>query len=283
MQKLLKGKVTKMKKLLMVGIALSVLTLAACNKDEEKKEQSEAVEVIDYTDAASSYKAEVMPILTSFVEDVTLLQSYIQEGKLEEATKLYPLVHMYVERLKPLHGNITEQFEKIDAPTVEGKELEAGGLHAIEYALFEKKDVVIVTNVAEKLVEDVTAFTSTVATTTLDGQAVLSDTSTMLKHTVEKTLTGDTKNLANAQVYDGQANLEAIQAVLKAYSANAEAEAEKKLQEQLNVTLEAVAYFEVGKEDYVNFSYFTNKQKQDLIDSFKATSEAFDDYIRMMK
>ncbi len=272
-----------MKKLLMAGIALSVLTLTACNKDEETKEPKEVVEKIDYSNAASSYKADIMPVLTSFVEDVTLLQSYIQEGKLEEATKLYPLVHMYVERLKPLHGSFSDQFEKIDAPTVEGKEIEAGGLHAIEYALFEKKDVAIVANVAEKLVEDVTAFTSTAATTKLDGQAVLSDTSTMLKHAVEKTLTGDTKNLANAQVYDVQANLEAIQAVMKAYSAHAEAESEKKLQEQLNVTLEAVAYFEVGKEDYVNFSYFTNKQKQDLIDSFKATKEAFEEYIRMMK
>ena len=272
-----------MKKLLMAGIALSVLTLTACNKDEETKGKSEVVESIDFSEAASSYKAEIMPVLTSFVEDVTLLQTYIQEGKVEEATKLYPLVHMYVERLKPLHGNFTEQFENIDAQTKEGKELEAGGLHAIEYALFEKKDATIVTDVAAKLVEDVTAFTSKAATTTLDGQSILSDTSTMLKDTIEKTLTGDTGNLANAQVYDVQANLEAISAVMKAYSSHADVDSEKKLQKQLDITLEAVAYYEVGKEDYVNFSFFTNKQKQDLIDSFKETKEAFDEYIRLMK
>ena len=80
----------------MAGIAVSVLTLTACNNDEETKDQSETVEEIDYTEAASSYKSEIMPVLTSFVEDVTLLQTYIQEGKVEEATKLYPLVHMYV-------------------------------------------------------------------------------------------------------------------------------------------------------------------------------------------
>lgn len=267
----------------MAGIALSVLTLAACNKDEETKEQPEAVEKIDFTDAASSYKAEVMPILTSFVEDVTLLQTYIQEGKVEEATKLYPLVHMYVERLQPLHGNFSEQFKMIDAPIEKGKELEAGGLHAIEYALFEKKDTTIVNDIAAKLVEDVTAFTSTAAITSLDGQAILWDAQAMLKDTVEKTLTGVTANLANAQVYDVQANLEAIQTVMKTFSIHADKESEKKLQEQLNVALEVVAFFEVGKEDYVNFSYFTNKQKQDLIDAFKATKAAFDEYIRMMK
>lgn len=274
-----------MKKLLMAGIALSVLTLAACNNDEEAKEnkQLEAVEEIDYTSSASSYKAELMPILTAFVEDVTLLQSYIQEGKVEEATKLYPLVHMYVERLKPLHGNFAEHFEKIDAQVVEGKELEAGGLHAIEFALFVKKDVTIVTDAATQLVEDVTALTSEAATTTLDGNAVLSDASTMLKEAVEKTLAGDTKNYANAQVYDVHANLEAINVVMKAYAPHAEESSEKALQEQLDKTLEAVAYYEVGKEDYVNFSYFTNKQKQDLIDAFTLTKEAFDEYIRLMQ
>ena len=271
-----------MKKLLMAGIALSVLTLTACNNEEEVKEP-EAVVEIDYTSAASSYKAEMMPILTSFVEDVTLLQSYIQEGKIEEATKLYPLVHMYVERLKPLQGSFTEQFAKIDAQVVEGKELEAGGLHAIEYALFVKKDVTIVTNIAAQLVEEVTALTSEVATTTLDGKVILSETSTMLKEAVEKTLAGNTKNLANAQVYDVQANLEAINLVLKAFAPHAEESSEKALQGQLDKTLEAVAYYEVGKEDYINFSYFTNKQKQDLISAFKATKEAFDEYVRLMK
>lgn len=272
-----------MKKLLMAGIAVSVLTLTACNNDEETKEQSETVEEIDYTEAASSYKSEIMPVLTSFVEDVTLLQTYIQEGKVEEATKLYPLVHMYVERLKPLYGNFSEQFEKIDAPIVEGKELEAGGLHAIEYALFVKEDASIVTDIAAKLVEDVTAFTSKAATTTLDGKSILTNTSLMLNETAEKTLTGDIVNHANAQVYDVQANLEAVQSVIKTYSMHAEVESEKKLQEQLNVMLEEVAYYEVGKEDYVNYTYFTNKQKQNLIDSFNATKEAFDKYIGKMK
>ena len=273
-----------MKKLLMASIALSVLTLAACNNDEEKeKEQLEAIEEIDYTSAASSYKAELMPILTSFVEDVSLLQSYIQEGKAEEATKLYPLVHMYVERLKPLQGNFTEQFEKIDAQVVEGKELEASGLHAIEYALFVKKDVKIVIDTASQLLEDVTALTSEAATTTLDGKAILSDASTMLKDAVEKTLSSDKNNFANSQVYDVQANLEAIEQVMNAYAAHAEEASEKALQQQLDKTLEAVAYYEVGKEDYVNYSYFTSKQKQDLINAFKVTKEAFDEYIRLMK
>ena len=272
-----------MKKLLMAGIALSVFTLAACNNEEEAKEQSEAVVEIDYTSAASSYKAEMMPILTSFVEDATLLQTYIQEGNVEEATKLYPLVHMYVERLKPIRGNFTEQFEKIDTQVVDGKELEAGGLHAVEYALFIKKDVAGVTNIAAQLVEDVTALTSEAATTTLDGKVILSDASMMLKDAVEKTLSSDKDNLANSQVYDVQANLEAIGLVMKAYAPHAEENSEKALQEQLDKTLEAVAYYEVGKEDYVNFSYFTNKQKQDLISAFNATKEAFDKYIRLMK
>ena len=272
----------KMKKLLLAGIALCTFTLTACNNEEETKDV-EVVEAIDFTNAASSYKSNIMPILTSFVEDATLLQTYIQEGKVEEATKLYPLVHMYVERLKPLRSSFAEEFKKIDEPAVDGKELEAGGLHAIEYALYVKKDGSTVVSIAEKLVEDVTALTAKAATTTLDGQLILEDTEHMLKEVVEKTLTSVTKNLANAQVYDVQANLEAVQSVVEAYSNNADEKLEQALQEQLTKTLEEVAYYEVGKEDYVNFSYFTTKQMQDLINAFKATSEAFEQYVSNMK
>ena len=272
-----------MKKILIAGIALCTFTLTACNNEEETKDAVEVVEEIDFTNAASSYKADIMPMLTTFVEDVTLLQTYIQEGKVEEATKLYPLVHMYVERLKPLRSSFAEEFEKIDELTVDGKELEAGGLHAIEYALYVKKDVSTVLSIAEKLVEDVTALTAKAAQTTLNGQLILEDTKHMLKEVVENTLTGNTKNLANAQVYDVQANLEAVQSVVEAYSNNADKKLEQALQEQLTKTLEEVAYYEVGKEDYVNFSYFTTKQTQDLINAFKAKSEAFEQYISKMK
>ena len=44
-----------MKKLLIAGIALSVFTLTACNK-EEAEDAVEVVEEIDFTNAASSIR-----------------------------------------------------------------------------------------------------------------------------------------------------------------------------------------------------------------------------------
>ena len=271
-----------MKKLLMASItALSLMTLAACGDKEEVKEQEE-IKAIDYTEAVSAYKSEIMPLSTSFVEDVTLLQTYIDANDLEAATKLYPIVHMYVEHLRPASKQFEDYYQLIDAPITAGKELEQGGLHAIEYALVIKQDPTLVTAAAADLVANVTAFTTELAKTTLNGEDLLAQTDAVLTTILADTLTGKEQNVSNAQAYDIAASLQGIQAVKNAFASLATEEATKALNEDFDKASEVVAFYEVGKEDYVNFSYFTNTQKQELIDAFSALQKTYKAFVKSM-
>lgn len=272
-----------MKKLLLASMtALSLMTLAACGDKEEKVEEVEVTQV-DYSEAVSAYKSEVMPLLTNFVEDATLLQTQINAGDLESATKLYPIVHMYVETLRPVASQFEEFYTQVDAPTTAGKELDQGGLHAIEYALMAKQDTTLATAPAADLVANVTAFTEQLAKANLDGEAMLNATNDALNVIVSDTLTGKEVNLSNAQAYDLAATLQGVQMVKNSFASLATDEAAKNLDEAFNKASEAVAFYEVGKEDYVNFSYFTNTQKQELIDVFTELQEAYKAFVQSMK
>lgn len=271
-----------MKKLVLASLVCTSLFLGAC-KEEEAVEIEEAVVEVDYTEASSNYKSDMMPILTSFVEDAKLLQTHMEEGKLDEAQKLYPLVHMYVEKIQPLRNQFNNELATIDGEANEESGLTSGGLHAIEYALFKEEDPSKGVEAASKLVDNLTEFANVVAKEQLDGKALLTSTSSMLERSLNEKLMEKETNLANAQVYDIQANLEAVQMVVKVFSKNANEESQKAVEERLNNAFEVISFYEVGKEDYVNYSFFTNTQKQELIDAVKQLSEAFDSYQKNLK
>ena len=190
-----------------------------------------------------------------------LLQTHINEGKLKEASELYPLVHMNLEKFKPLQTQFPDQFTRLDGPTEEGKELEGSGFHAIEYGLFVKKDVTVLSSIVADLVEAAMELANEVAKAELNGEKLLASTEDTLKFIVTDKLTGKEKNLANTQVYDVKGNVDAVTQITKAFQSNASKEAVDALEATLNKVNEEIAFYEVGKEDYVNFSYFTNKQK----------------------
>lgn len=275
-----------MKKLLIASMAASILSLTACNSsDDTTKEEpkEEAVVDIDFAQSAEQYKTEVTPLLTSLVEDAALLKKHIEEGKFEEASKLYPFVHMKLEQLKPLASNFDVHFKALEVKAEEGKELEAGGFQAIEYALYEKKDANLAKEAVSKLATDITTFAEDALKATLDGKKVLDSADAMLEDTIANKLKAEKASAAGNEVYDAQANLDALQAIVKSYEKNADAEKAKELTDQLTKALDVVAFYEVGKEDYVKYSFFTSKQKQELIDTFEKVKKAYEQYVKAMK
>ena len=90
----------------------------------------------------------------------------------------------------------------------------------------------------------------------------------------DKQLTGAEISYAGSHVYDVKANAEAVEQIVKIFMSRADAEQAADVTEKLAGLNDALAYYEVGKEDYVNYSYFTNKQKQELIDAVSDVHEA---------
>lgn len=266
-----------MKKQLFVAMSILTLVLGACGNDKKTTEEKAKIEeiTINLTQAATDYKTTVLADLTAFSEDVKLLQTHINEGKLEEASKLYPLLHMNLEKFKPLQNQFPEQFTRLDGPTEEGKELEGKGFHAIEYGLFIQKDVSGLSSIMADLVEVAVELANEVANAELSGDQLLTSTENMLKFIVLNKLSDNEKNIANTQVYDVKGNVDAVTQVLQAFQSHASKEALEALEATLNTLNEEIAFYEVGKEDYVNFAYFTNKQKQQLIEQVNLLEENF--------
>lgn len=261
-----------------------MLVLAACGSNkEEKPKVVEQVIPVDLTEATTAYKTEALMQMTLFTEDIMLLEQYINEDKLEEAQKLYPLVHMYVERLQPLKTSLSDEFEVIDATLQEGKEQDGNGLHAVEYGLFEGKATADVKDAMAALVKDVKELTNELAQSQLNGQEVLIGTSAMLQETIEHKLAGTENSYAYTQVYDVKATVEGTLQVVDAFKKHAGATETDLLVSKLTSVNEVIAYYEVGKEDYVNYSFFTSKQKQELTQAMKEVKEAFDAFNQSIK
>ena len=266
-----------MKKRLFVAISILTLLLGACGNDKKSTEEKAKIEetTIDLTQPAADYKTTVLADLTAFVEDVKLLQTHINDSKLKEASELYPLLHMNLEKFKPLQNQFLDQFTSLDGPTEEGKELEGKGLHAIEYGLFVQKDVSGLSSLVADLVEAATELANEVSKAELSGEKLLASTENMLQFVVSDKLTAKEKNIANTQVYDVKGNVDGVTQVMHAFQSNASKSTLETLEATLNTVNEEIAFYEVGKEDYVNFTYFTNKQKEQLLDQMNQLEEDF--------
>ena len=261
------------KKLMTVILAASML--AACGSKEEKKaepvEQQEEVN-IEVATEAEAFKAYIEQQMDDFVKDVELLASLVEKGKLEEAQKLYPLVTMYYERMQPLTANFEALDAKINAPLVEGKETEGADFARLAYGLFHEKKTAGYEEVASQLVVDIKALQTKWPSIDVTENHVLASTVTMLEQLASERLA--TLSDANNEVYVAKAQTEVSEQVVKIFMNRTTSESAAKATEQIAALNEIIAYYEVGKEDYVNYSFFTSKQKEELTTAVNNVKDA---------
>lgn len=252
------------KKLMTALLAVSVL--AACGQKEEEKvtepvEQQEAV--IDVSAEAEQFKSLLAGQMDSFVTDTELLAAAINEGKLEDAQKLYPLVTMYYERLQPLASSFPELDEKINGDIAGGKEMDTAGFQRIAYGLFGEQKTAGYEEIAKELVIDVKSLQADFATMDVSENNVLASAVTMFQDMAVNRLTSPGN--AGNEVYAVKAQTEAAEDILEVFVPRVSAESTDAASQAITALNEIVAYYEVGKEDYVNYNLFTAKQQQELI------------------
>lgn len=253
------------KKLMTALLAVSVL--AACGQKEEEKQVAEPVEqektTIDVSAEAEQFKSLLAGQMGSFVTDTELLASAIKEGELEDAQKLYPLVTMYYERLEPLTPSFEELDEKINGDLVEGKEMDTLGFQRIAYGLFAEKKTAGYEEIADELVANVKAFQADFATIDVSENNVLASGVTMFQDMTNNRLTSP--SVAGTEVYAVKAQTEAAEDLMEVFVPRVSTESADAASKAITALNEIVAYYEVGKEDYVNYNLFTTKQEQELI------------------
>lgn len=254
----------KSKKLMTALLAVSVL--AACGQKEEEKvaepvEQQETS--IDISAEAEQFKSLLAGQMDSFVIDTELLATAIKKGKLEDAQKLYPLVTMYYERLQPLTPSFPELDEKINGNLVKGEETETTGFQRIAYGLFDEKKTAGYEEIAEELVADVKKLQANFATIDVTENNVLASAVTMFKEMANPRLTEP--SVSGNEVYAVKAQTEAAEDLMEVFVPRVSTESADTATKEITALNEIVAYYEVGKEDYVNYNLFTAKQEQELI------------------
>lgn len=251
------------KKLMIIILVVSML--AACGKEAEETvkpvEQQEKLG-IELASEANAFKSYIEGQMDDFVKDTELLALLVKEGKLEDAQKLYPLVTMYYERMQPLASNFLELNKKINTSLGEDKEAEGTGFAKLAYGLFNEKKTAGYEEVAEQLVTNIKELQLQLPSTDVTENNVLDATVTMLNQLATERLANESD--ANNEVYIAKAQTEVAEQVVKIFMNRSTTESAAKATEQIAKLNEVIAYYEVGKQDYVNYSYFTSKQKEEL-------------------
>ena len=255
----------KYSKLMTALLAASVL--AACgNKEESKQPEEQPVEeqevIVDVKQQAESFKTYAQAQMDGFVADTERLASLVKEGKLEDAQKLYPLVTMYYERLQPLTANFAALDEKINGPLIEGKEEEITGFQRLAQGLFINKTTSGYDVVVDQLVTDVKQLQQDVEGLDVSQNNVLASAVSMFEQMANERLT--TTSMANNEVYAVKAQTEVAEELVEIFMQRVSTDSAAAATEKIAALNEIVAYYEVGKEDYVNYSFFTAKQKEEL-------------------
>ena len=270
------------KKLMAALLAVSVL--AACGQKEEEQvaEPVKQEEVtIDVSAEAEQFKAFATAQMDDFVADSELLAQHIRDGKLEEAQKLYPLVTMYYERMQPLVPNFSDLDAKINGELEEGKETEATGFQRLAYGLFTEKKTADYEEVANDLVANVKALQTELDAIDVAENNVLASAVTMLDEMASNRLA--TTSIANNEVYAVKAQTEAAEEIVKIFMQRVSTESAAATTEAITALNDVVAYYEVGKEDYVNYSFFTTQQKEELKAAVAAVKDALENMNETLK
>lgn len=263
------------KKLMAALLAVSVL--AACGQKEEEQvaEPVEQEEVaIDISAEAEQFKAFAIAQMADFVADSELLAQHIRDGKLEEAQKLYPLVTMYYERLQSLAPNFSELDAKINGELEVGKETEATGFQRLAYGLFTEKKTAGYEEVANEFVANIKALQTELDAIDVSENNVLTSAVKMFDEMASNRLTAS--SIANNEVYAVKAQTEAAEELVKIFMPRVSTEITATTTEAITALNDVVAYYEVGKEDYVNYSYFTTQQKEELKAAVVAVKKALE-------
>lgn len=264
----------KQRKLIVALLAASVL--AACGTKEEATEQQVEQQQEEITlnvkEQAESYKQYTEAQMADFVADTELLASLVTEGKLEEAQKLYPLVAMYYERMQPLTSNFEALDKKINGAFTLDSKQDGTGFQRLAYGLFTEKKTGGYEEIVTQLAADVKALQKDLPALDVSTNNVLASGVLMLDKLANERLVAASP--ANDEVYTVKAQTEVAEELVKIFMQRTLPESATTATEKIAALNEIVAYYEVGKEDYVNYSFFTTKQKDELIMAVKEVQQA---------
>ena len=244
-------------------------------------EESISAQSVDLSAETEAYKKFVSAEIDQLLKDTENFAKLIQEGKLDEAKKVYPLIRKAYERSEPIAELFAESDVKIDyrlADYVEDNQTEEGwsGFHKIEQILWEEGKTEPAVSYAKQLVDDIKELKAKVATVEVTPENMLTGAVDLLNEVATSKITGEEEIYSHTDLYDFEANIagaEKIFSIFKDKISAKDPELAKNLTEKFKAVNDLLASHKVDADHYKLYTDLSEKETKALAEAVTKLGE----------
>ena len=169
----------------------------------------------------ADYKVYVQKEAEQLVSKTSAFTAAVKAGKIEEAKAMFADVRSHYERIEP----IAELFNELD-PAIDAREddfkngaKDEGftGFHRIEHALWVKKDVSGVKDIADKLFKDVESLQKEIDALSFPPNKVVGGAAVLIEEVAGSKISGEEDRYSHTDLSDFQANIEGAQKIVELF------------------------------------------------------------------
>ena len=264
--------------LTLVGAQLATVSLTSYSV---LAEESSSVQSVDLSAETEAYKKFVGAEIDQLLKDTENFAKLIQDGKLDEAKKVYPLIRKSYERSEPIAELFAESDVKIDyrlADYVEDNQTEEGwsGFHKIEQILWEEGKTEPAVSYAKQLVDDIKELKAKVATVEVTPENMLTGAVDLLNEVATSKITGEEEIYSHTDLYDFEANIAGAEKIFNIFKDKMSAkdpDFPKNRTEKFKAVNDLLASHKVDADHYKLYTELNEKETKALAEAVTKLGE----------
>ena len=169
----------------------------------------------------ADYKVYVQGEAKELVAKTKAFTDAVKAGDIEKAKSLFAATRTHYERIEPIAELFNELDPAIDAREDDFKDKTEDatftGFHRIEHALWVKKDVSGVKDIADKLMKDVEALQKEIDALSFPPNKVVGGAAVLIEEVAGSKISGEEDRYSHTDLSDFQANIEGAQKIVELF------------------------------------------------------------------
>ncbi|MBQ9182173.1 MAG: iron uptake system protein EfeO [Neisseriaceae bacterium] len=170
----------------------------------------------------ADYKVYVQAEAKVLVEKTDAFVAAVKAGEIDKAKAMFADTRVHYERIEPIAELFGELDPAIDAREDDFKSVtdpEFTGFHRIEYALWEKKSVDDVKEIADKLAADVKALAAEIDALNFPPHKVVGGAAVLIEEVAGSKISGEEDRYSKTDLSDFKANVEGAEKIVELFRA----------------------------------------------------------------
>ena len=170
----------------------------------------------------ADYKVYVQGEAKVLVEKTDAFVAAVKAGEIDKAKAMFADTRTHYERIEPIAELFGELDPAIDAREDDFKSVtdpEFTGFHRIEYALWEKKSVDDVKEIADKLAADVKALAAEIDALNFPPHKVVGGAAVLIEEVAGSKISGEEDRYSKTDLSDFKANVEGAEKIVELFRA----------------------------------------------------------------